>query len=217
MDIKITREYLDLENALLEQISLMESSIIGFDLGHFEESKRIATSLRILLHDTSISKSLLGQLSVKDKLWFYDVAWEYDGKNLLSEDLLLDMFSPRLVISAEAHTKKFDEWWDKQVIMSTGGTSPTTFTRKDFVLFLANQDGGAHVDPLLDRNYYEMTRNNKYGWFLKNDGSESETPLSNKRVELAVRTIAFEVCATLCVSNKALIFRTVQRSKDNKD
>lgn len=211
MDNKIKREYSDLESALREQIFLMESSIIGFDLGHYEESKRIATSLRVLLHDTSTSKSLLGQLGVKDKLWFYDVAWEYDGKNLLSEDLLLNILSPRLEVTPQTRTKKFDEWWNKQVIMSTGGTSPITFTRKDFILFLSNQDGGAHVDPLLNRNYYEITRNNKYGWFLKNDDSESETPLSNKRVELAVRTIAFEVCATLCVANKTLTFKTVQR------
>jgi hypothetical protein len=215
MDSKISREYSDLENALQEQIFLMESSIISFDLGHFEEGKRIATSLRILLHDTSTSKSLLGQLGVKDKLWFYDVAREYDGQNLLSEDLLLNILSPRLQLSSETRTKKFDEWWDKQVIMSTGGISPITFTRKGFILFLANQDGRAHVDPLLDRHYYEMTRNNKYGWFLKDNESESETPLSNKRVELSVRTIAFEVCATLYVSNRTLVFRTIRQANNN--
>lgn len=211
---RVQRDINDLNKELEEQIYLLESSIINFDQGHMEEGKRIATSLRILLHDTSQSHSLLGQLNVKDKLYYFDVARYYDGRNILSDDLLLNILAPRLHITPKTPIKQFDEWWAHQVVMSTGGLSPKTYTRKQLVLFLANQDGGAHVDPEMDQEFYEMTRNNKNGWFASNDESdiESQVPLSNDRIKLSVRTIAFELCATLCAANKSLKFRTIAES-----
>lgn len=208
---KIYRSEQDLYNELEDQIYFLESSIINFDQGHFEEAKRIATTLRILLHDTASSHSLLKQIGVKDKLWFFDVARYYDGRNLLSDDLLLNMLSPRLSITAKTPAKHFKEWWEEQVVMSTGGINPTTYTRKQLVMFLANQDGGAHVDPKIDKEYYEMTRNNKYGWFLSTEGNHTEDsiPISNNRINLSVRTIAFEVCCSLHSANPNLKFRTI--------
>ena len=211
-EVNIPRDPVELERELQEQIFLLESSLINFDQGQLEEGKRIAASLRILLHDTKCSRSLLGQLDVKDKLWFFDVAWKYDGKNLLSEDLLLNMLAPRLFTSATTPVKRFDEWWDRQVVLSTGGMSPTTYTRKQIILFLANQDGGAHVDPSLNRDYFDMTRNNKHGWFLV-DG-ETDIPMSNDRIKLSVRTIAFEVCVTLYSANKSLRFRLIHENPE---
>lgn len=207
---KIHRSEQDLYNELENQIYFLESSIINFDQGHFEEGKRIATTLRVLLHDTKISHSLLGQLGVKDKLWFFDVARYYDGRNLLSDDLLLNILAPRLTITGKTPAKHFEEWWGRQVVMSTGGMNPMTYTRKQLVLLLANQDGGAHVDPEIDEEYYEITRNNKYGWFLSTEQHDNASiPLSNNRINLSVRTIAFEVCCSLHYANRALKFRTI--------
>lgn len=208
---KIHRSEQDLYNELEEQIYFLESSIINFDQGHFEEAKRIATTLRVLLHDTPSSRSLLQQIGVKDKLWFFDVARYYDGRNLLSDDLLLNILAPRLSITDKTPAKHFKEWWEQQVVMSTGGMNPTTYTRKQLVLFLANQDGGAHVDPEINKEYYEITRNNKYGWFLSTEEqlSDESIPLSNNRIKLSVRTIAFEVCYSLHYANKGLKFRTI--------
>lgn len=202
---KISRSIEDLHRELQEQISLIESSVIGFFEGRREEAKRIATSLRLLLHDTNSSRSLLKLLSVKDKLWFFDVAHPYDGRNILSEDLLLNWTSPIIEATSLTPRKKFDDWWENQVVITTNGSNLKTFSRKQIVLFLANQDGGAHVDPEIDADYYEMTRNNKYGWVLMKDGTEE--PLSNDRFKLSVITIAFEVCETLHRSNSSLSFR----------
>lgn len=54
---------------------------------------------------------------------------------------------------------------------------------------MANQDGGAHVDPSLDAKYAALTRSNSVGW-MASDGVRQE-PLND--IELhSVRQIAFE-------------------------
>ena len=55
------RSHVDLAELLREQIGFIERSAAAFDEGHEEEAKRIAVVLRVLLHDTPQSTSLLGQ------------------------------------------------------------------------------------------------------------------------------------------------------------
>lgn len=52
----------ELKAHLKEQISFLVSSCELFDEGKRDEAKRITTHLRILFHDTGMSKSLLKQL-----------------------------------------------------------------------------------------------------------------------------------------------------------
>lgn len=44
----------------------------SFDNGDYVEGKRLALTLRILVHDTRSSTSLLQSLGIKDKLRYYD-------------------------------------------------------------------------------------------------------------------------------------------------
>ena len=55
---------------------------------------------------------------------------------------------------------KFTEYWSSTVL-DAGGQS---FTREDLVKSVANQDGGAHVDPSLDEKYANLSRNDSFGW-----------------------------------------------------
>jgi hypothetical protein len=48
--------------------TIIQSSGAAFDAGQTSEAKRLSTAIRILVHDTGVSKSLLGQLGVKDAL-----------------------------------------------------------------------------------------------------------------------------------------------------
>lgn len=61
----------ELQEHFAEQIYFLKASADAFDKGFEGESKRLAVALRVLLHDTPKSKSLLGQLELKDHL-FYD-------------------------------------------------------------------------------------------------------------------------------------------------
>ena len=71
----------------------------------------------------------------------------------------------------------------------------TLFTRRQMVLALANQDGGAHVAPILDDAYQRLSRIDGLGWRVLDavgDRTEEKTP------ELAtMRQIAHEVLMTM--------------------
>jgi hypothetical protein len=54
------------QHELKKQLSFIENSCMAYDQGQVNEAIRIATSLRILLHDTALSISLLTHLDAKD-------------------------------------------------------------------------------------------------------------------------------------------------------
>ena len=59
---------------LEEQIDFLRTSCALYDEGKEHEAKRIALSVRVLVHDTGAGESLLGQLGVKDKQEFVDTS-----------------------------------------------------------------------------------------------------------------------------------------------
>jgi hypothetical protein len=196
-----THDYL--EKQLQEQIKFMESSAKSFDEGQESEAKRLATQLRVLLHDTSNSKSLLSQLGVKNTLQFYSSINKREGLRLgpLTGLILkslgpnggkyvapLDDFPP----DHEFRKIGFDEYWVEPVLTDNRGRS---FNRKDLVLTVANQDGGTHVDPGLDEDYVELTQKNSLGW-VSGTGGEKGQPLTGE-VLASIRQIGHEVLKTL--------------------
>jgi hypothetical protein len=63
------------------------------------------------------------------------------------------------------------------------------------VLVLANQDGGAHVDPALDHRYVRLAHENTMGWIeVTPDG---EQPMRHSPVLASVRQIAHEITRTI--------------------
>lgn len=70
-----------------------------------------------------------------------------------------------------------------------------TFSRRDIVLAVANQDGGAHVDPELDEDYAALSKDNTLGWHFSVGGTETEFP--DNPVPASIRQIAHEVLVTL--------------------
>ena len=104
----------------------------------------------------------------------------------------------------------FDRWWTQTVINAMG----RKFTRRDLVLTTANQDGGAHLDPGVDKDYYDLTRLNALGIYGGGDkeriqlmwGSAEPRLADTQDVELtspgspvpaSLRQIAWELTTTL--------------------
>ena len=73
MSSKVPRKIPELEQELNDQIELLKLDAANYDAGREIVAKSLAVKLRILLHDTTNSKSLLGQLGKKNKQ-FYDTA-----------------------------------------------------------------------------------------------------------------------------------------------
>jgi hypothetical protein len=71
---KAPRKHSTLDDNLERQIRYLKRSCALFDVGHEDEAQRIAVTLRVLLHDTRNSASLLSQLGMKSTLQFVDTA-----------------------------------------------------------------------------------------------------------------------------------------------
>ena len=56
----------ELQQHLTEHLNFIKRSGKAYDQGYGDEAKRLATSIRVLVHDTSMSRSLLAQLGLKD-------------------------------------------------------------------------------------------------------------------------------------------------------
>ncbi len=73
----------DLLALLCEQLSFLRASAAAYDAGTEEEAKRLATTIRVLFHDTKASKSLLHQLKMKAPLRLYRSGHDDHPGNLM--------------------------------------------------------------------------------------------------------------------------------------
>jgi hypothetical protein len=199
--MRLKRPVNDLLAQLKDQVDFLTRSAQAFDAGHSNEALQMALRIRVLLHDTQHSRSLLGQLGKKN-LKFYDTAYDYDPDNLAPQTLLTPMqiggdrsyYVPRLDdLDAKLLKKKlqFWPWWNKVVIADK---DKNTYTRQDLVLTLADQDGGAHVDPHLEEKYVKLSRLNSLGWKYVVNGVER--PFERPDFP-SLRQITHEVLKTL--------------------
>ncbi|MGH7966312.1 MAG: SEC-C metal-binding domain-containing protein [Candidatus Binatia bacterium] len=196
---RVPRDRQDLQAKLREQIGFLERSSATYDAGDEDEALRLATAIRVLVHDTRRSTSLLSQLDLK-RIGFYDSAYNYNPENLLTHHGLIGLQFKDGVSSYRAplddrpggvrRTVSFDDWWNKLVFVDKTGKH----TRAGLVLAVANQDGGAHVDPALDEPYVKLSRENSLGWQAV--GPAGERPMENP-VPASIRQIAHELLRSL--------------------
>ena len=187
-----------------ESITFLEASASAFDNGYEAEAKRLAVTLRVLLHDTNQSHSLLGLLGVKLTMSFTDTAAPILPGNMLPTPglVMLKMvaggessYVPLLGMLAPPHVKPpahFTPWWNDDVTKDKDGN---LWSRKSFVLTLANKEGGAHVDPSLSDSYEALVNRNGLGWQARTPNGVQ--PLLGSPAAAAVRQIAYEVLDTL--------------------
>lgn len=189
---KLTHE--DLLELLKEQRDFINSSLSNF-LTNEIEAKRLATTIRVLVHDTSNSASLLKLLDKKDKIEFINSASSNDGRlhsmtgmvgvrgsnsnqyfglvakiNKESKFLAVPLFQQHLPQWYESYTKvSFENWWNMEIINIKG----IGLTREDLVLNVANKDGSAHVEKtLLLPEKYQKAKMSKLA--LNINGTETE-------------------------------------------
>lgn len=200
---KIKKSSDDLVSDLREQVGFIEDSAYLLDSGKVSEAKRIALAIRVILHDTSNSKSLLGQLGRKD-MDFYDTSiGRYCTDFPSSAELLIPargvggdwaLKAPQdAVCQIRPHGRilPFEKWWNGLAI----AVSPEeSFSRKDIVLTVANKLGGAHVEPEIDEVYDKLMNRNSLGWFFLIDGSSKAF---GDPVPMTVRQIAYELLESM--------------------
>lgn len=188
----------DLQQHLAVQTSFLEASVESFDRGFEDEAKRLAVTIRVLVHDTANSRSLLSQLNMKT-VDFFDTALDPEKGNLSSEFGLVNIalgepetkyFAP-LDGGLTSKFVSFVDWWNKPVFKDK---NERVLTRRDLILTASNQDGGAHVDPELNDVYADLSKRNSLG-FMVSDG-RVERPMEGPE-KVAIRQVAHEILRTL--------------------
>jgi len=231
MDYPLTKD--DLIQHLKEQLYFLDSSLSNFskhaDIVKYEnkalgnafhtklrtevEAKRLALIIRILLHDTSSSKSLLNHLGIKDQIKYYNTASPNDGRlhsmtgmsgvrgsdptqyfglvakvNTGNSLIAVPLFKQHLKEWYDGYKRlSFVDWWSKEKIMAVGGFD---HTREDLVLNVANKDGGAHInkDGTLPEEYHTSKSSDLS---LNIDGIQ--TSFERNVVYASIAQIAWEV------------------------
>ena len=203
----------DLEADLSEQLQFLASSGRAFDQGDLPESKRIALVIRVLVHDTAMSHSLLAQLGIKDSLAWADSAPVIDNDpnivgrspGLTSMGLGADgiAFSARHMDSIErSNTTRyvsFSDWWERPVILDSNDAE---FSRKELVLALVNKDGGAHLDRL-NAKTHALVHGNSAGFVRIDKAGGTSEPIPTP-IYASVRTVAEELLLTLRRSGRTV-------------
>lgn len=203
----VSRE--DLQH-LAEQLGFLDASCASFDSGSEAEAKRLAATVRVLVHDTGKSTSLLRRLGVKGSVAWADgiqkVVFDavrarqrngetYAGCLLttvkMAAGFIEDHRKVRYVPVHEIQPlgerlRSFEYWWEQPRLADTRGFE---LSRRDIVLVLANKDGGAHVDDL-PANYQRIVSGSSMGAFLSK--LEGKTPRDDSPVPAAMRQIAEE-------------------------
>lgn len=203
----IQQTRIELEKQFEDQLLLLSLLAEVYDKGNIVVAKSIATAVRVLVHDTSISHSLLGQLGMKNGK-FFDTAQTLDNSNLDENTFRGGSFSALVAVSMGSSDQvfkpylddvpddrklfvDFDVYWNKIIFIDSEHNS---FTRKEIVLAVANQDGGAHVGKDIDEKYRKLARDNALGWKVSGGGKTWDDP---QGVELAaIRQIGHEILRT---------------------
>jgi len=148
---------------LKEQMQFLRNSLRTFYDGEFAESVRIATIIRVLVHETGMSKPLLKQAKPNGlDLPILDNAFERPGEKAILRFAvsvrLGTTIAPAADLDSTHHTlSTVGAWWNAEVFTfpSRLGTQ-LVYTRRRVVLILADTEGGAHVDPDENPDYVRL-------------------------------------------------------------
>lgn len=228
INLKYERTREELLFDLYTQIKFLKNDCASYDMGDFDYSKRIALSLRVLLHTTKTSTSLLDQLKSSfkfdspDFLDLSTVYLKYPNQSQETQEFVraflchyyLDNSSPETppILLAKSISidpneryprRAFKTWWDRTTVVLI---DQKYYTRKNIIEYLCNEDGGAHVDPLLSEKLAILKRETaKPLRFLipkENSTYKTFTAKINQILPASVRTIAEE---TLYMFNQTVI------------
>lgn len=158
--------------------------------GNPREAVRIATAVRVIVHQTKNGKSILTHFGSPNPDMLStampmgpNVVFGESGLTMMSVgpqgmtiEPTLDRITKRVV--------PFQDWWQERVFTLNG----VSLTRKDLVLTAADKDGGAHVDADLPANY-EMLANGL--WTAVVEGSPAQKMQPQAMVTLV--QIGFEM------------------------
>jgi hypothetical protein len=176
-----------LQHHLRVQMEHLRTSSQLYDEGRHSEAVRLGTTVNNLMHNKGKSRSLLGQLGLRDSIEFVDTGTYRSDIEAWSRSYIDQAFGPDsgMVVAAAnpgevglvtathntdadlvwvpvlgnrgARENRRKVWWERQVIETSFGGS---FSREQLVHVMRNMDGGGHVDPAIDVRYDDFRSDN---------------------------------------------------------
>jgi hypothetical protein len=149
---------------LADQLGFLKSSLQGYKDGNDAEALRIATTIRVLIHETNSSIPLLKQIDPNYlNLTILDtpeIVPRPGGK-------ILSLFGVGVSVGTEKGARPvtdlnnsrlqlvpLKQWWNRPILVFTDQNGEqVSFNRKGLLLTLANKEGGAHVDTTIPATY----------------------------------------------------------------
>lgn len=148
-------KYIRLTEKLREQLRFIQRSCEAFDQGAEDEAIRIATSLRIIFHNTRMSVSLVAHLGLGGEKMLSSSRGHGDWRDYLAHQLNLSSPHPirMLPLLGDRFTElSVEDWWSNEPVFVYDAQR---YSRRMIKLSAADKDGGAHVDEELEK-YYEF-------------------------------------------------------------
>jgi hypothetical protein len=206
--------------ALASQLRMLVSNCLEYDLGDKDAGLEIAHRLRVILHQTRSSHSIVHQLgldasdfiSTAKRDSFKMVAIEESGEEeVLTPEFPLTnpvwfsgeqalIYYPRLEAET-GNSLPFAVWWEGEVICEHDNR--ISFTRKRLITDFANKLGGSHLDPELPALLSSIANidDDVIGWRLttvdKTTGAEAEVSHTESPYVGSLRQIAHELFISL--------------------
>jgi hypothetical protein len=186
-----------------QQAELLRVLGAQFGAGHRVLGYPLATTIRVLVHDTNSSHALLAQLGELTAMPFTDTSLPVSPDNMLPSHgglVLMKMITgtgiewvPRAEIppapGAEPRDTQFAPWWNTDVMRDSHGT---LWSRRRMVLTIANKEGGAHIDPAQPVDVRAIEEENSMGWTY-HDPINGDQPMSRGPLMPSIRQIAYEL------------------------
>lgn len=191
----------DFAKQLRRQLGFLERSAASFDSGAVDEGIRIATTLRVLFHETRKQTPLVAHLQkplvrlldsavppqpITHRTLWYDGVGEYvlPAKGVPS-------YRPRLEAGPNSKYVPLPEWWESIVYVRAPDIS---LSRSHLILMAADKDGGAHVDAQLPPEYIAVTLPGVAGHGAVGANGTLEFVVAFRDLHLvSLRQLAFEV------------------------
>lgn len=168
----------DFRAQLRRQITFIKNSADRFDYGCHEEAVRIATSLRVIFHDTKASTSLLKHLGAQGVKVVTTIKPCDNPRATFWDPLVFWWGDHRYENPLPAA-----QWWTREV-----ARMKVSISCRDVVLAAANKDGGAHVDAAPCPKYEALAKS----WLGPASSGVGEEPIDVSHL-VALRQFAYEV------------------------
>lgn len=187
---------MDFHTHLARQLAFLERSCHSYDAGAIDEAIRIATIVRVLIHNTKASTPLLKHLNATtiNLLSTTDGATPntvmYFGMGTMELGAGGCRYFPSLDFGPVKKMIPVSQWWDQIIFVLD---PQTHLSRRKIILSAANQDGGAHVDASLSKEYEALSSDGAIGHFTYGSkGAEVRQPIADAHF-VAIRQMAYEL------------------------